>query len=77
MEKVEKTFIGFLFALNNISLTILVNFAVLLMYYVIFKDGIDQFFPSRNVTYGVISFASIFWISFWYISYRTYKTSAT
>lgn len=73
IEKVEKTFVGFLFSLNNLTLTLLVNFVVGMFYYILIHDGIDFFYIGNGWVIGITIFVTAIWVAFWILSYGTFK----
>lgn len=74
MEKVQETFIGFLFSIKNILFTLVVNFIVLGFYWRIYQVGLDNLYVGK--VGGIITaiFLSIVYIFFWILSYTTFKT---
>lgn len=73
MDKIEETFIGFLFSLKNILLTLIVNFVILGFYYILLRDGIDSFYFDRAVVVVLTIMATAIYMAFWFLSYRTFK----
>lgn len=72
MEKPDKTFIGFLLSIKNISLTLIVNLVVGAYFYTLAKEfKLSLLF---NVWIVVITiFMALMWMAFHYLSYQTYR----
>lgn len=73
MEKVEKTFIGFIFSLNNISLTLLVNFTAWMFYYALVHDGMWLYGIGGVWIVGATIITTIIYAIFWFLSYIAFK----
>lgn len=73
MEKIEKSFIGFVLSLKNIFWTLIVNFVVGIFYYKLYQDGIDSFYLSPGAVIVIAIFATIVYFAFWFLSYKAFK----
>lgn len=73
MEKVENTFIGFLFSLKNISLTLILNFVVGAYFYTLIYD-FESFYIGNVWIISISIFMAIIWIAFYRLSYTTWKS---
>lgn len=72
MEKVEKTFLGFLLSLRNILLTLLVNLVVGWYFYTLSIEFKPPFIFNAWIVVITILMAWI-WVAFHYLSYKTYR----
>lgn len=71
-DKVESTFIGFLFSLKNISLTLIINFVVGAYFYALAYD-FESFFLSNGWIVAISVFMASVWIGFHTLSYSTWR----
>ena len=72
-KEVEKTFIGFLFSLKNISLTLLLNFVVGGYFYALIYD-FDSFYVPNGWIVAISVFMALVWAAFHALSYTTWKS---